>query len=969
MWRFKKQKGLKEHQIFEKLVLDYLNSHFPFANWKDTGFTRDENRDAEATFLFSGEKIWAEAKFKYDDTKKLASRKYDSTLVSAILNENVVKIYFVSNTIFNPELINRVSEFCFICDISNIVFIDKNVLESWISSNKTIQKKYFINWNQEPIKQKIITLKEIKILYKRDSFFAETINTINYSLYSFHCYKFQIEIKILGFANITNNLTIYCNNQIIFEDKYITDGIYTFDITKIVQNNISRNIKSFIIEIKYKIGNTEIIIGEEKLYFKNPDRLSCSQQKQLNKAEKYINDQQRFLISGNVFVGKSEVLARLKSVSLAQSKPNQRIFYINFKGSPNDIIYIVKLLLITIYDFYEDIEYNNLLERMLELNINIDFVNDLKLKDLLYFLKNNNSSQLIEIMKGILNKTFHYYFYNSKSTDRHCIFFIDNIDILLYENKKILISILNSISPFSGITIFYTCRNNNLPFDKEFKIDEVYLYEIENLLKKYNLYFSEKETKRIFQMCKYPIIFNKLEKEIEQSPSTKTLHNFFKRLTFIDKYPLINFTDELLKSIYFITLFNDGVNIETFNNLFNISIYQLIDTHYIYTEDNCLFSKICHYDIDFILSKIEKKKVLKYIEIEKEKMVLYLGILIKLDYKYIIDKTNIIIKNLKKLYWNSQYFEILYYYKDVCKYYYSNSSDSIMIKYYYVMACMNCGDNLAVNDIFCSVDLDEISPCKEYFLFASEKIDYDYWQWNNLNDLISNSLNYCKQMNDFYKNKVYLQDWEIKRAYLTLNNRIMVTYLLFDDFENAKKYLFINISLANLFQSQEHIGYCLMDFAKGIYNKNLFLAKKLLLLALKFFSTSKDLRRKLDCECELHYIRVLLKEKKVETFKEKYDLLKKNHYWNQYYKALLKECELYILLNNYEKATYSYTYFESINTFEKSPRNMYIMNLISKKLTNKYENIEVNKLPSKSFYTKTYYEIVNDKAYSDLRIW
>lgn len=48
---------------------------------------------------------------------------------------------------------------------------------------------------------------------------------------------------------------------------------------------------------------------------------------------------------------------------------------------------------------------------------------------------------------------------------------------------------------------------------------------------------------------------------------------------------------------------------------------------------------------------------------------------------------------------------------------------------------------------------------------------------------------------------------------------------------------------------------------------------------------------------------------------------------------------------------------------------MYIMNLISKKLTNKYENIEVNKLPSKSFYTKTYYEIVNDKAYSDLRIW
>ena len=60
---------------------------------------------------------------------------------------------------------------------------------------------------------------------------------------------------------------------------------------------------------------------------------------------------------------------------------------------------------------------------------------------------------------------------------------------------------------------------------------------------------------------------------------------------------------------------------------------------------------------------------------------------------------------------------------------------------------------------------------------------------------------------------------------------MMVTYLALDKIRLANKWLQKNVRLAIKYESDEHLGYTYMDYAKGIYHLNLS-------LALKYFSLS-----------------------------------------------------------------------------------------------------------------------------------
>lgn len=100
-WHFKKKVIIKKKEItndarkFEFLVCDYLNACFPLEHWKITPATNDGNRDIEASSNFIGKSMWAEAKYSIHDKTALNSRKYDSTLVSAKNEGNIIKIFLL----------------------------------------------------------------------------------------------------------------------------------------------------------------------------------------------------------------------------------------------------------------------------------------------------------------------------------------------------------------------------------------------------------------------------------------------------------------------------------------------------------------------------------------------------------------------------------------------------------------------------------------------------------------------------------------------------------------------------------------------------------------------------------------------------------------------------------------------------------------------------------------------------------
>ena len=105
---------------FEKLAVRYVQTEYD-SRFCQTSDTRDGNKDAvledeiytiilgyQATSK-STEEWWMEA--KYSDSKEILPRyRLDATLVSAILKGNVKRIFFVTNTNIQSQVINDIRQ-------------------------------------------------------------------------------------------------------------------------------------------------------------------------------------------------------------------------------------------------------------------------------------------------------------------------------------------------------------------------------------------------------------------------------------------------------------------------------------------------------------------------------------------------------------------------------------------------------------------------------------------------------------------------------------------------------------------------------------------------------------------------------------------------------------------------------------------------------------------------------------------
>ena len=79
---------------FEVLSANYVKYIAPQYNWTLTKSTSDFNRDMEA-FLFD-KNIWGEAKHTKDASSSVSKTRWDPTILSALLRNNVDEIYLVT---------------------------------------------------------------------------------------------------------------------------------------------------------------------------------------------------------------------------------------------------------------------------------------------------------------------------------------------------------------------------------------------------------------------------------------------------------------------------------------------------------------------------------------------------------------------------------------------------------------------------------------------------------------------------------------------------------------------------------------------------------------------------------------------------------------------------------------------------------------------------------------------------------
>ena len=142
---------IKEGYVgFEKLACRYVSEHYQSpSGWQQTKATRDGNKDAVTIILgfrpdgASKEQWWMEAKYS-TNIQKLSRYRLDATIVSAILNEHISRIIFVTNIIVASKTIVDIrTALQKATGCREVFFASKYSLEYWLSKNPQIIDEFF----------------------------------------------------------------------------------------------------------------------------------------------------------------------------------------------------------------------------------------------------------------------------------------------------------------------------------------------------------------------------------------------------------------------------------------------------------------------------------------------------------------------------------------------------------------------------------------------------------------------------------------------------------------------------------------------------------------------------------------------------------------------------------------------------------------------------------------------------------
>lgn len=132
--------------IFEEIACNYANSVYKKYTWIPTGKSWDGNKDAEfrekiesLNYYYKG---WCEAKYTQDPQQSIPKSHMDSTLVSGILDGEVIFILFVTNGKISTDFIKRATAILEPHRIK-VRFVDGPVLSDWLITQPDIIDKYF----------------------------------------------------------------------------------------------------------------------------------------------------------------------------------------------------------------------------------------------------------------------------------------------------------------------------------------------------------------------------------------------------------------------------------------------------------------------------------------------------------------------------------------------------------------------------------------------------------------------------------------------------------------------------------------------------------------------------------------------------------------------------------------------------------------------------------------------------------
>lgn len=961
-WNFKDRIIYQDVEItqdsrkFEILVETYLQERYPLQNWKLTKATRDGNRDLESVCQFNGISMWAEVKYTVHTDENIPSRKYDSTLVSSILEKNLIKIFFVTNTSMGSNLIGRIKKYYYLSTVEKIAFVDGYTLAYWLKKHSDIEAKFF----KMPIEYTIpkkpnVQLQCIRVFSKSDSYTIDSLleDEIIYPLYLSKNYILEGEFTAYGFDKTP--LLLYCNGQLLYNE-IVPPEITTFslDISKLEEVFCAR--EEYSLNLYYILNNKKIDCGNYKLRFAATTKLYINQVQSYNLVEQGIKSYYKkiYNIYGPHGSGKSWLLNSIKNDLLKEATDNQKIIYINFSGQMADIANICRLIFTLAFNFYNlSISAATLTRYCHENSVVNSFFNCKNIEALIQALNDADYSMIQKILEGSVFSKSEKIFQAWDGFDYERIYFIDNIHLLNKTNYSIFEAILKAFNPMQKVLFVLTGRKEiTYSYVENINLKYIENNEILDSINE-NISFKIDSLNEIVpneHYLNYPGILHIFIQEIGDFNSSREVKQFY-----VDNFH--NNASQYAKSTFsfdnvillLICVMKEGIPFRILQKTDFDKLKELLIKNYTVLKEGYVYPNFERWDRCISQTVIEKyeEEVTSYLEnfMEEDstRKQFYQCSLINYYPQYYNKYFDSIFDYIQAQFENNKYSKVIFLGESLIKgvAYYAGAYKKIeMVKYFLAFSYMHCDASKKAQELFFEITSNYQLKTKDNLYFAAESqiIDAKYWGFKEFKNLPT----YINTFRKNWKNITYDVPQLKVRPYLTATNRMMATYLALDNIELANIWLRKNIKLAIKFNAYEHLGYTYMDYAKGIYHLNPALALKYLELADLYFQSPSEHRRHLDCQCEIQYVKLLLGDGSIEQLLSAQEALFESQYWIQYYKCHLKLAVGYILMGKKAEALQHLLEAEAPAIMKSDERVKYLCSMIGSFLYNEsvpYENV------------------------------
>lgn len=941
---------LLSSEDFEKLALEYARFKYKEYSWEPTDKTRDDNHDffyIETDDFQQEWQGWGEAKHSGDKKSTMSRQKWDQTIVSGKLANNVRHIIFVTNAQIPKRYIFR-AECLKTPPFEKFEYVNNSILEDWLFNNPQYiptNLKSSFSYNPNTIQKKI----------KVDSFivdyFSSSRNILNnktelyankdYLLFVIVESNYDTKISIEFNPNSILKVTPY--EKLDVKELSIPKGLHCFKFVVNFQNCEKCNFKTLIKDILYKKSSQKSV----KLEILNDFEPQILYKKQFELLEILLdvlsipeNENRIYTLYAPKGTGKTYLLRLL----LKEHKLFNHLMFLTFDVAEAECARNICDLFLAI-NFgidYSDTEYWQeillLYDKLPEEEKTLSLP---ELQEIYNGSKKDKTEDSILGFEKIKSFTQKNGFKLSKSGMRKYITLVmDDVHKIPESIGVVLADFIKeySASSLNGKILFaareYEFRSNSLKetiitfSNKPYNLDSPTLPEkCASLQKNFPFIQNIDYFTAILSKCNSTmllcILLRRIQSWVECNGKNEvalqiqlgSMLNKLKRENLSIEYQEFLFYREEFNLLFFIYAYGSGVNIDFFRNLDGDIIKRiqyLIRAGVLEEHANYVFPK--HDTYQEIFDNISKgedftneKRQAAYllaqnldsIYIDKFKA---LPVLLMLDEDYDEMYVTESKKMLKEYYQMTEFGKMSLLCEMIVKkeYPYPESTDwnpeKLWIFYLYGECLDHCGSLQYSKECFEMVydnGLSQMTDNTLDFIFDAKaqifNIRYALLDTNNLLDDIDLFLK-----NHFHKIRYHHSDFFEKAFLNALNRRMMITLLL-DNYDEADKVALAYKDLSSELENKSHQTFYYIDYARGHYHRNPRQALEYMKLAYKEFKKlPNEKRRLIDSESEMLFLECVVNKIEPDELDKTSESILQKGYTHMYAHTLLKRAAIRI---------------------------------------------------------------------------